>query len=61
LALFPWSSCSWTQGASRASNKLAPGGYAREEQEAEISNGGGGGEKELVNSKDPHYPFIYFF
>jgi hypothetical protein len=39
--------------------KSAPGGYAREEQEAEIDNGGGDGEKELVNSKDPHYPFIY--
>jgi hypothetical protein len=39
--------------------KSAPGGYARREKEAEIDNGGGGGEKELVNSKDPHYPFIY--
>jgi hypothetical protein len=39
--------------------KSAPGGYGREEQEAEIDNGGDGGEKELVNSKDPHYPFIY--
>jgi hypothetical protein len=39
--------------------KSAPGSYAREEQEAEIDNGGGGGEKELVNSKNPHYPFIY--
>jgi hypothetical protein len=36
----------------------APGGYAREEKEAEIDNGGGG-EKELVNSTNPHYPFIY--
>jgi hypothetical protein len=36
-----------------------PRGYAREEKEAEIGNGGGGGEKELVNSKNPHYPFIY--
>jgi hypothetical protein len=34
-----------------------PGGYARKEKEAEIDNGGGGGrEKELVNSKIPHYP-----
>jgi hypothetical protein len=40
-------------------HKSAPGGYVREEQEAEIDNGDGGGEKELVNSKDPHYPFIY--
>jgi hypothetical protein len=39
--------------------KSAPGGYAREEQEAEIDNGGGGGEKELVNSTNPHYSFIY--
>jgi hypothetical protein len=31
-----------------------------EEQDAEISNGGGGGEKELVNSNNPHYPFLYF-
>jgi hypothetical protein len=38
--------------------KSALGGYAREEQEAEIDNGGGGGEKELVNSTNPHYPFI---
>jgi hypothetical protein len=37
----------------------APGGYAREEKEAEIDNGGGGGEKELVNSTNPHYLFIY--
>jgi hypothetical protein len=36
-----------------------PGGYAREEKEAEIDNGGGGREKELVNSTNPHYPFIY--
>jgi hypothetical protein len=36
-----------------------PGGYAREEKEAEIDNGSGGGEKELVNSKNPHDPFIY--
>jgi hypothetical protein len=34
----------------------APGGYARKEKEAKIDNGGGGGEKELVNSKIPHYP-----
>jgi hypothetical protein len=27
-----------------------PGGYAQEEQDAEIDNGGSGGEKELVNS-----------
>jgi hypothetical protein len=39
--------------------KSTPGSYAREEQETEIDNGGGGGEKELVNSKDPHYRFIY--
>jgi hypothetical protein len=38
--------------------KSAPGGYAREEQEAEIDNGGSGGEKELVNSTNPHYPYI---
>jgi hypothetical protein len=39
--------------------KSTPGGYAREEQEAEIDNVGGGGEKELVNSTNPHYPFTY--
>jgi hypothetical protein len=38
--------------------KSAPRGYAREKQEAEIDNGGGR-EKELVNSTNPHYPFIY--
>jgi hypothetical protein len=38
--------------------KSAHGGYAREEQEAEIDNGGGR-EKELVNSTNPHYPLIY--
>jgi hypothetical protein len=47
------------QGASRASTNPRLGGYAREEKEAEIDNGGGGGEKELVNSTNPHYPFIY--
>jgi hypothetical protein len=31
------------------------GGYARTERGEEIGNGGGG-EKELVNSKIPHYP-----
>jgi hypothetical protein len=36
----------------------ALGGYARKEKEAEINNSGGG-EKELVNNKIPHYPFIY--
>jgi hypothetical protein len=35
------------------------GGYAREEQGAEIDNGGGGGDKELVNSTNPHSPLIY--
>jgi hypothetical protein len=35
------------------------GGYAREEQDAEIGNGGGGGEKELVNSTNPHFSLIY--
>jgi hypothetical protein len=39
--------------------QFALGGYAREEKEAEIDNGGGGGEKELVNNTNPHYPFIY--
>jgi hypothetical protein len=34
-------------------------GYAREEKEAKIDNGGGGGEKELVNSnKSPLSPYI---
>jgi hypothetical protein len=33
-----------------------PGGYAQKEKEAKINNGDGGGEKELVNSKIPHYP-----
>jgi hypothetical protein len=37
----------------------ALGGYAGEEQGAEIDNGGGGGEKELVNSTNPHSPLIY--
>jgi hypothetical protein len=36
----------------------ALGGCVRTERGEEISNGGGG-EKELVNSKIPHYPFIY--
>jgi hypothetical protein len=35
------------------------GGYAGEEQGAEIDNGGGGGDKELVNSTNPHSPLIY--
>jgi hypothetical protein len=37
----------------------ALGGYAGEEQGAEIDNGGGGGDKELVNSTNPHFPLIY--
>jgi hypothetical protein len=37
----------------------ALGGYAGEEQSAEIDNGGGGGDKELVNSTNPHSPLIY--
>jgi hypothetical protein len=37
---------------------VALGGYARTERGEEIGNGGGG-EKELVNSKIPHYsPYI---
>jgi hypothetical protein len=39
--------------------KSAPGGYARGEKKVEIDNGGGGREKELVNSRDPHYLLIY--
>jgi hypothetical protein len=31
----------------------------RKEKDAEIGNGGGGGEEELVNSKNPHSPLIY--
>jgi hypothetical protein len=37
----------------------ALGGCAGEEQGAEIDNGGGGGDKELINSKNPHSPLIY--
>jgi hypothetical protein len=38
--------------------RSALGGYAREEEAEEISNGGGG-QNELVNSKIPHYaPYI---
>jgi hypothetical protein len=37
----------------------ATGGYAREKKEVEIDNGSGGREKELVNSTNPHYLFIY--
>jgi hypothetical protein len=35
------------------------GGYAREEQGARIGNGGGSGDKELVNSTNPQSPPIY--
>jgi hypothetical protein len=35
------------------------GGYAREEQGARIGNGGGGGDKELVNSTNPRSLPIY--
>jgi hypothetical protein len=35
------------------------GGYAHEEQGARIGNGGGGGDKELVNSTNPQSPLIY--
>jgi hypothetical protein len=34
-------------------------GYVCEEQGARIDNGGGSGEKELVNSTNPHSPLIY--
>jgi hypothetical protein len=34
-------------------------GYVREEQGARIGNGGGDGEKELINSTNPHSPLIY--
>jgi hypothetical protein len=34
--------------------RIALGGYEREEETKEISNGGGGGS-ELVNSAIPHY------
>jgi hypothetical protein len=37
----------------------ALGGYAGEEQGAEIDNGGSGGDKELVNSTNPHFSLIY--
>jgi hypothetical protein len=37
----------------------ALGGYAGEEHGAEIDNGGGGGDKELVNSTNPYFPLIY--
>jgi hypothetical protein len=37
----------------------ALGGYAGEEQGAEIDNGGSGRDKELVNSTNPHSPLIY--
>jgi hypothetical protein len=41
--------------------KSAPGGYARGEKDAEISNGGGGREEELVNSKkNPTLPLYNF-
>jgi hypothetical protein len=39
--------------------RSALGGYAREEETEEINNGGGG-EKELVNSKTPHDPLYIF-
>jgi hypothetical protein len=40
-------------------HESALGGYAGEEQAAEIDNGGGGGDKELVNSTNPHSSLIY--
>jgi hypothetical protein len=40
--------------------KSAPGGYAREEQDAEIDNGVGDREKELVNSTIPTIPLYTF-
>jgi dihydroxyacetone kinase len=39
---------------TRIQHKSALGGFAREEEAEEISNGGGGGH-ELVNSTIPHY------
>jgi hypothetical protein len=37
-----------------------PGGSVRKEKDAEIGNSGGGGEKELVNSKNPTLPLYTF-
>jgi hypothetical protein len=34
----------------------ASGGLCTKGEGGKIDNGGGGGEKELVNSKIPHYP-----
>jgi hypothetical protein len=34
-------------------------GYARKEQGTRIGNGGGSGDKELVNSINPQSPLIY--
>jgi hypothetical protein len=38
----------------------ALGGYVREETDAEIGNSGGGGEEELLNSKNPTSPLYTF-
>jgi hypothetical protein len=38
----------------------APGGYAQEKKEADIDNGDGGGEEELVNSTNPPTPLYTF-
>jgi hypothetical protein len=59
LVAFPLAMLFFTARCFTCIYKLTHGGYAREEQGAGISNGGGGGDKELVNSTNPQSPPIY--
>jgi hypothetical protein len=59
LVAFPLAMLFFTARCFTHIYKYMLGGYAREEQGARIGNGGGGGDKELVNSANPQSPPIY--
>jgi hypothetical protein len=59
LVAFPFAMLFFTARCFTRIYESTLGGYAREEQGARIGNGGGGGDKELVNSTNPQSPPIY--
>jgi hypothetical protein len=59
LVAFPLAMLFFTAKCITCIYESTLGGYAREEQGTRIGNGGGGGDKELVNSTNPQSPPIY--
>jgi hypothetical protein len=59
LVAFPLDMLFFTARCFTRIYKFTLGGYARKEQGARIGNGGGGGDKELVNSTNPQSLPIY--